>query len=136
MTGVSTDTLRHYERLGILPRPVRTRSGYRQYPPETADRVRMVRRALAIGFSLAELARVLKVRDRGGAPCRHVHALAVEKLGQIDARIADLIALRTQLQSIVAQWGSTLDRTPDGQRAGLLEALLNPPSGKAHSHDS
>jgi MerR family copper efflux transcriptional regulator len=128
LTGVSTDTLRHYERLQVLPRPIRTAAGYRQYPANAVARVRMVRRAIAIGFSLDELARILRVRERGGAPCRQVHALALEKLAQFDQQIADLVMLRAELQSIVTQWGAALNRTPDGQRAGLLEALLQPPS--------
>jgi DNA-binding transcriptional MerR regulator len=130
LTGVSTDTLRHYERMRVLTRPPRTSAGYRQYPPEAVDRVRLVRRAIAIGFTLDELARILHVRDHGGAPCRQVHALAIEKLAQLDRQISDLAALRGQLQSIVAQWGERLGRTPEGQRAGLLEALLRPSSGQ------
>jgi MerR family transcriptional regulator, copper efflux regulator len=124
LTGVSTDTLRHYERIRVLPRPARTAGGYRQYPPEAADRVRLIRRAIGLGFSLSELTRILRVRDGGGAPCRQVHALAIEKLAQLDMRISDLLALRTQLQIVVAQWGEQLDRTPEGKRAGLLEGLL------------
>jgi DNA-binding transcriptional MerR regulator len=130
LTGVSTDTLRHYERMRVLTRPPRTSAGYRQYPPEAVDRVRLVRRAIAIGFSLDELARILHVRNQGGAPCRQVHALAIDKLAQLDRQISDLIALRGQLRSIVAQWGERLNRTPEGQRAGLLEALLRPSSGQ------
>ena len=124
--GVSTDTLRHYERIGVLPRPARTAGGYRQYPAVAADRVRMVRQAVALGFSLAELARILRVPDRGGAPCRQVHALAVEKLAQLDRQIDGLVAMRGQLQTIVARWGAELDEIPEGQRAGLLESLNRP----------
>jgi len=86
----------------------------------------MVRQAVALGFSLAELARILRVRDRGGAPCRQVHALAVEKLAQLDRQIAGLVALRGQLETLVARWGTQLDGTPEGQRAGLLESLIQP----------
>ena len=128
LTGVSTDTLRHYERMRVLPKPSRSAGGYRQYLPDAADRVRLIRRAISLGFSLAELTRILGVRDRGGAPCRQVHALAVEKLSKIDRQIAELMALRSELQSLVAGWGEQLDRTPNGQRAGLLEALIQPPS--------
>ncbi|HXS94049.1 MAG TPA: heavy metal-responsive transcriptional regulator [Candidatus Limnocylindrales bacterium] len=131
LTGVSTDTLRHYERLGVLPLPSRTAAGYRQYAPAAVDRVRMVRGAIAVGFSLNELARVFRERDGGGAPCRKVHALALEKLAKFDRQIADLVALRAQLQSLVAEWGRRLDRTPDGQRAGLLEALILPERSNA-----
>ena len=84
MCGVSTDTLRHYERVGVLAKPLRTRAGYRQYPPEAVLRVRLVRRALSIGFSLAELSRILRTRDRGGAPCREVRELAARKLEQLE----------------------------------------------------
>ena len=129
LTGVSTDTLRHYERMRVLTRPPRTSAGYRQYPPEAVDRVRLVRRAIGIGFSLDELAWILHVREQGGAPCRQVHALAIEKLAQLDQQISDLVALRGQLRSIVAQWGERLNRTPEGQRAGLLEPLQRPSSG-------
>jgi len=54
--GISTDTLRHYERVGVLPRPKRTPGGYRQYPSEALKRVQLVRRALEIGFTLDDLA--------------------------------------------------------------------------------
>src|SRR5947207_15027156 len=72
--GVSPDTLRHYERKGLLA-PCRTPSGYREYSAEAVDRVRLIRRALSIGFSLDELAPILAARDRGRAPCRAVRAL-------------------------------------------------------------
>jgi DNA-binding transcriptional MerR regulator len=128
LTGVSTDTLRHYERMRVLPRPPRTSGGYQLYPPEAADRVRLVRHAIAIGFRHEELARILGVRDQGGAPCWQVYGLAAEKLAQLDQRIDELVTLRGQLRSIMANWGERLDRTPAGQRAGLLEALLQAPS--------
>ena len=63
--GVSTDTLRHYERKGVLTRPLRGRNGYRQYPASALDRVRLVRRALAVGFTLDELAGILAFATTG-----------------------------------------------------------------------
>jgi len=123
LAGVSSDTLRHYERVGVLPRPPRTQSGYRRYPPSAVDRVRLIRRALAIGFSLDELRRVLQVRDRGGAPCRHVRDLAASKLTQLEQRIVELEALRDQLRGLLQDWDGRLARTPDGQPARLLESL-------------
>ena len=63
-TGVSPDTIRHYERIGVLPKAARTRAGYRIYPESAVERVRVVQRALRVGFTLAELAEVLKVRER------------------------------------------------------------------------
>lgn len=130
--GISTDTLRHYEQIGVLPRPKRTASGYREYPPEAVQRVRLVRRALGIGFTLEELAGILKVRDTGGFPCREVRALAEIKLEQVISRIDDLCDLRDHMRSVLENWDKRLSETPRGARAGLLEALMTLPSRKGH----
>ncbi len=122
--GVSTDTLRHYERLGILAKPRRSDGNYRMYPPDSVTRVRLVRQALAIGFSLPELAKILKVRDQGGAPCKQVRAIAEEKLGRIERELVDLAALRDQIQALLKAWDHKLERTPGGQPARLLESLI------------
>lgn len=82
LAGVSTDTLRHYERKGVLARPLREANDYRQYPASALRRVRLIRRAIAVGFTLNELASVLDVRDSGGAPCMEVRALAVANLSE------------------------------------------------------
>jgi len=128
--GVSTDTLRHYEQIGVLRCPRRTASGYREYPPEAVQRVRLVRRALGIGFTLEELAGILKVRDTGGAPCREVRALAESKLEQVISRIDDLCDLRDHMRSVLDDWDKRLSETPRGAPAGLLEALMTLPSRK------
>jgi len=97
-TGVSTDTLRHYERKGLLPRITRTAAGYRQYSAATVDRVLLIQRALIVGFSLADLKRVLAVRDRGGSPCAGVRVLVGERLEQLNRRIEEMLALRDELR--------------------------------------
>jgi DNA-binding transcriptional MerR regulator len=123
LVGISTDTLRHYERLKVLPVPRRSPGNYRLYPPEAVDRLRLIRRALAVGFSLAELARILKVRDEGGAPCRQVKRLLEEKLIRLDEQISDLAAMRNQLRATLADWENRLSQTPEGRPARLLESL-------------
>jgi DNA-binding transcriptional MerR regulator len=128
--GVSTDTLRHYERVGVLAPPRRTAAGYRQYPPEAVTRVRLVRRALALGFSLPELSGILRVRDRGGAPCREVRALAASKLEDMERQLADLVLLRDHMRRLLAAWDQKLDAVPEGTRAGLLETLVDLPVRK------
>ena len=80
-TGVSTDTLRHYERLGLLPRPSRDAANYRQYPESARVRVQTIQAALRIGFSLLELKDILATRDRGTVPCRKVLELLDSKIG-------------------------------------------------------
>jgi DNA-binding transcriptional MerR regulator len=122
VAGISTDTLRHYERKGIIKRPGRSRNGYREYPHEVLDRVLTVQRALRIGFSLDELARVFKVRDSGGAPCREVRELAASKLRELENEIGQLLTLRDELTAIVDEWDRKLTTTPAG-RAELLSSL-------------
>ncbi len=121
--GVSADTLRYYERRGLLPRPPRDASGYRRYPPEAVQRVIVIQRALDAGFSLAELTRILRQRDAGGVPCREVFAIAAARLQDLDDRIAALIDLRDRLGTLVSTWRRTLDATPAGTRARLLDTL-------------
>jgi len=123
LSGVSTDTLRHYERIGVLAKAPRTKSGYRQYPPSALDRVRLVRRAISVGFTLEELSRVLRIRDKGGAPCREVRDLAVSKLEEVERRLEELVLVRDHLQMLLKDWDDRLARTAPGQRAGLLDSL-------------
>jgi MerR family transcriptional regulator, mercuric resistance operon regulatory protein len=125
MAGASTDTLRHYERMGLMALPQRTESGYRRYPPEALARVKMIRQALAVGFSLPELARFLQVRARGGVPCREVRALAALKLKEMDRQLVDLKAMRDRIRSLLKEWDARLASTPKGGRAGLLETLTS-----------
>jgi DNA-binding transcriptional MerR regulator len=122
LAGVSTDLLRHYERIGVLPKAERGANGYRAYPPGALRRVRVARRAVALGFTLQELARIFGVRDRGGAPCRTVRALAGEKLRQVEENLAELLALRRQLRKMLTEWDLRL-RKSAGKRADLLYGL-------------
>jgi DNA-binding transcriptional MerR regulator len=123
--GVSTDTLRHYEKLGLLKKPPRTQGGYRAYPPESLDRVLLIRNALACGFTLKELTAILRVRDAGGAPCRKVASLGHEKVEQLSRQISQLILLRDSLKGTVEEWDRRLEKTRTHDRANLLESLLN-----------
>jgi DNA-binding transcriptional MerR regulator len=123
LAGISTDTLRHYEKMGVLAEPLRSGGNYRLYPRQAVDRVKLVRGALAIGFSLAELKKILRVREQGGAPCRQVKALLEDKLAQTDREIESLKALRAHLRALLEDWHARLATTPEGQPARLLENL-------------
>lgn len=131
LAGVSTDTLRHYERKGVLPKARRLDNGYRKYPPDSVDRVRLIRRALAVGFTLDELAQFLKARDRGQAPCREVRALAEEKLAGLEGRLEELLAVRDEMRGMLKDWDRRLSGRKAGERAGLLESLARQPAGAA-----
>jgi DNA-binding transcriptional MerR regulator len=124
-TGVSADTIRHYERIGVLPKAVRGTSGYRIYPESAVERVRVVQRALRIGFTLAELAEVLKARDAGGAPCQRVFELAQEKLVGIRTDIAALKQTERYLERVLEDWKRRVRRAGKGQKAHLLHSLTD-----------
>ena len=128
-SGISADTLRHYERMKLLATPRRSSGNYRLYPPEAVDRVRLIRRALAVGFSLSELSEILEIRDGGGSPCRKVKKLLDEKLSRLDEQISDLLAMRDHLRSVSLDWDRRLTQTPDGKSAKLLESLTLAESG-------
>ena len=135
LAGVSRDTLRHYERKGVLPRPLRNHNKYRQYPPEALKRVQLVRRALSVGFTLDELAKVLKVRDAGGAPCEEVRRIAAEKLLHVQDQLRALTELQRDLQKTLRAWDARLAGRANGNRANLLETLsVSGPSANRPPH--
>ncbi|HEX8845899.1 MAG TPA: heavy metal-responsive transcriptional regulator [Pyrinomonadaceae bacterium] len=123
LAGVSTDTLRHYERKGVLARPQRSANGYREYPASALERVRLVRRALSVGFTLDELARILKERDGGRAPCQRVREMAASKLAEIEQRMREMAIVRDELSATLKDWDRRLAQTKSGEQARLLEAI-------------
>jgi DNA-binding transcriptional MerR regulator len=127
-TGVSTDTLRHYERLGLLPGTLRSGSNYRRYAPETIERVHLIRRALVVGFSLKDLASVLAHREKGAPPCRRVRSLVDDRLKALEARLVELTELRDEMRVLLRDWDDRLAVTPEGQRARLLDMLGGRPA--------
>jgi DNA-binding transcriptional MerR regulator len=118
-TGVSTDTLRHYERIGLLQGTIRTNAGYRRYPPAAVERVGLIQRALMMGFSLKELAGALSRREQGAPPCRQVRALVGERLAALEARLDELVHLRDDMRNIV-RVGSTTG--PNANRSASAPA--------------
>ncbi len=122
ISGVSADTLRHYERKGLL-KPQRASNGYRQYPRSAVERVRLIRNALAIGFKLDELGRILKIRDAGGAPCRQVRELAAAKLDEIETLVRELTATRDEMRELIKDWDRRLESIDANEPARLLETL-------------
>ena len=135
-TGVSADTIRYYERIGVLPRALRTEAGYRCYPETAVERVRVVQRALRIGFTLAELAEVLKARDRGGAPCRRVFELAQEKLKAIRANIEAMQRTEKYLQLVLSDWEKRMRRSAPGGRSDLLHSLTRAIAESGDRHNN
>ena len=121
--GVSVDTVRHYERIGVLRPAPRTSAGYRLYSHDAIDRVRLVRNAVQFGFSLKELATFLGARDKGAPPCCAVRAAAQQIMNRVDAQIAELLETREWMRATLHAWDQRLARTHPGAPAHLLEDL-------------
>jgi MerR family transcriptional regulator, mercuric resistance operon regulatory protein len=101
--GVNLQTLRYYERRGLLAEPERTLGGHRVYPAETVTVLRVIKAAQRLGFSLHEVAELIDVgTHRHGRRSESLQARAQQKLAEVNARIADLVIIRETLQAAVA----------------------------------
>lgn len=98
--GISVETIRFYEREGLLAEPARTASGYRIYPERTVKRLRFITRSKALGFTLAEIRNLLDLSDKKDTDKSAVKALAEKKLALVTQRIADLKRIRTALSEL------------------------------------
>jgi DNA-binding transcriptional MerR regulator len=121
LVGVSTATIRFYERSGVLAPPQRTEGGYRDYPARAVAELRFVRAGQAIGLTLVELAEITAFRDHGDAPCAELLALMERRLAEIEARLDELQQLRRDLTVLVAAARARdLDDCPPAIMYGLL----------------
>jgi DNA-binding transcriptional MerR regulator len=95
--GVSVDTVRFYERVGVLPAPARTESGYRDYEPAIVERIQLTRRLQRIGFTLADAVDALAAHDAGGATCESERWRLQVVRDRVDAKLGELNALRDRI---------------------------------------
>lgn len=98
--GVGVETIRFYEREGLLPKPPRKRSGYRQYPPDAVARVMFIRRAKELGFTLKEITELLELRVDPDKSCADVRALAKAKIVNVEQKMADLARIKGALEKL------------------------------------
>ncbi|MFU8858700.1 MAG: MerR family transcriptional regulator [Deferrisomatales bacterium] len=99
--GVGVETVRFYERKGLVARPARAEGGFRRYPPETVSRVRFIRNTQKLGFTLREIAELLALR--ADPSCEEVRARAEDKLAGINGKIASLERMRAVLEELVGR---------------------------------
>ena len=102
-TNTTVETIRYYEQIGLLPAPARTAANYRAYEPAHLTRLSFIRRARDLGFTLDEVRDLLSLSDRKHDSCEAVDAIARARLAEVDRKIADLGALRTELDSYINQ---------------------------------
>ena len=103
LTGTKVETIRYYERIGLLAAPSRTAGNYRAYGPRQLDRLSFIRRSRDLGFSLDQVRALLDLADQRDRPCEAVDAIARQHLAEVDRKIADLGALRRELDRMIGQ---------------------------------
>ena len=120
-TGVNIETIRFYERVGILPRPPRTVGGHRIYGHDLLMRLGFVRRSRELGFSLDEVRGLLRLVDGGHYPCAEVKAITLDHLADVRRKIADLRRLERTLAEVAGKCRG--GKVPD---CPVIEALFDP----------
>jgi DNA-binding transcriptional MerR regulator len=123
--GVGVQTLHYYERIGLLPKPTRSEANYRVYSPDALRRVRFIKKAQALGFTLAEIKQILDLKSHGRAPCGKVTELGEKHLQEIDARLAQLRAYRRAIIQSLTSWREKTAhrRNCAGEFCDLIERL-------------
>lgn len=99
--GVNVETIRYYQRRGLLSEPDKPLGGYRRYAPEIVNRVRFIKRAQVLGFTLEEIRVLLRLEE--ACACAETRALAAHKVDLIDRKLADLAAMREALAGLISQ---------------------------------
>jgi Cu(I)-responsive transcriptional regulator len=123
-TGTKVETIRWYESVGLLPAPGRTAGNYRAYDAAHLNRLSFVRRARDLGFSLDQIRALLDLAEQRERSCEAVDAIAREHLEEVERKIADLQALRRELDSLIGQC-----RHGSVAECGIIEALAPTPAG-------
>jgi MerR family mercuric resistance operon transcriptional regulator len=102
-TGVKIETIRYYEKSGVMPNPPRTAAGYRLYNKELLDRLVFIRRCRQLGFTMVEIEDLLSLVDARGYTCEEVHALTMDHAEMVRQKIRDLKRLEKTLRSIASR---------------------------------
>lgn len=113
-TGVSASTIRYYEGLGLMRRPARSAAGYRRYSDDAVQDLTFIRKAQALGFSLDEIAEILKLSRSGKTPCERVLSIAHQHLAALEERIRQLQSFRNQLAAGLEKWDGKTSPTCEG----------------------
>jgi MerR family Zn(II)-responsive transcriptional regulator of zntA len=120
-SGVAVETLRFYEKSGLLEPAGRTESGYRLYASNVFERLSFIKKAQSVGFRLDEIVLIIREAESGKRPCRDVRRLAAGKLAELEDRIRELQRYRRELKQTLEVWERAGER--DGYVCGLIEGL-------------
>lgn len=120
--GINPETLRYYERKGIIPNPPRSAAGYRQYDASYVQRLRFIQRAQELGFTLAEIKDLLALRIDEDRSCEDVRRHAAKKKADVEEKLRDLRRIRDALDTLIT---TCREEEPTGE-CPILKALNNP----------
>ena len=118
--GISIQTVRYYERYGLLRKPERKASRYRVYGENDVHRLQFILHAKTLGFTLDEIKHILELRQKQACPCGEVRRLGEDRLTQLEAQIAELTTFRNQLARAVSRWKRSPDVAPAGDAICVL----------------
>lgn len=119
LSGVGIETLRFYEKSGLLDRPSRTASGYRVYDADIIDRLSFIKKAQVLGFTLEEIRELISHKRAGESPCRHVRKKVRSRLKELDERIRQMTLYRDELAAELKLWEKKGEA--EGHICGLIE---------------
>jgi MerR family transcriptional regulator, copper efflux regulator len=118
-SGVGIEALRFYEKQGLLNHATRTQSGYRLYGTEVLERLEFIKRAQVLGFSLAEIAHIIKEKEAGKSPCFEVREIVRSRLQELDERMKEMRRYRKELAAALVEWDEAKEM--EGEVCGLIE---------------
>jgi len=131
--GMTVEAVRFYERQGLLPRPARTEAGYRIYTDADLRRLQFVRQAKRLGFSLQEIVRILRLRQRGSCPCREVIDTLKRHVRDTEDQLERLQRFRDEIAQTLKPWKQNGTRKVPGEViCGLIERTIPPKEMKKH----
>lgn len=127
-TGVNIETIRYYERIGLVPPPPRTESGRRSYGANEIRRLTFIRHARDLGFDIAAIRTLLALQEEPGAPCEEISQIARDQLESVVRRLGQLAGLRDELERMIGECAN-------GQIANcrIIEALAEPAASDPRS---
>jgi MerR family transcriptional regulator, copper efflux regulator len=120
LSGVGIETLRFYEKQGLLTHATRTQSGYRLYNRDVLERLEFIKRAQVLGFSLAEIAHLIKEKASGISPCADAREIVRNRLAELDDRMREMRRYRKELAAALAEWDK--QGAAEGSICGLIES--------------
>lgn len=118
--GLTAEAIRYYEREGLLPKPIRTHTGYRLYEPEILATLSFIKQARRLGLSLREIKQILRTTQSGQAPCGKVREVLAAKLKELDATIAELLQFRDRLRQFLGKINELPDQADTSQNICCL----------------